>query len=114
MEHHGAPVLAFLREDLGLGAGDVRRLVTRFPAVLGMNVKVGRTWGASWCVLTVTSRWRAAYHATHRHQEGDRRGRARATEGAVHEKGARGYGGPSTGCVLSAAWPCGPASFVPA
>ncbi|GFR49595.1 hypothetical protein Agub_g11664 [Astrephomene gubernaculifera] len=38
-DHHAAPAVDFLRTDVGLGPAEVRAVVTRFPAVLGMNVK---------------------------------------------------------------------------
>ncbi|GIL73537.1 hypothetical protein Vretimale_5252 [Volvox reticuliferus] len=39
LDHHAQPVVDFLRRDVGLGPSDVRTLVTRFPSILGMNVK---------------------------------------------------------------------------
>ncbi|KAG2492781.1 hypothetical protein HYH03_008942 [Edaphochlamys debaryana] len=38
-EHHARPVVDFLRHDIGLDTQGLRALVTRFPAVLGMNVQ---------------------------------------------------------------------------
>ncbi|PNH03552.1 hypothetical protein TSOC_010375 [Tetrabaena socialis] len=39
LETHAQPVVDFLREDMRLEPADVRALVTRFPFILGMNVK---------------------------------------------------------------------------
>ncbi|GLC45778.1 hypothetical protein PLESTB_001157000 [Pleodorina starrii] len=39
LDHHAQPVIEFLRRDVGLGPAEVRTLVTRFPSILGMNVK---------------------------------------------------------------------------
>ncbi|GLI64647.1 hypothetical protein VaNZ11_007973 [Volvox africanus] len=39
LDHHAQPVVEFLRRDVGLGPSDVRALITRFPSILGMNVK---------------------------------------------------------------------------
>ncbi|KXZ53346.1 hypothetical protein GPECTOR_7g1241 [Gonium pectorale] len=39
LDHHAGPVVEFLRTDMGLSREQVVALVTRFPSILGMNVK---------------------------------------------------------------------------